>query len=207
MASEAKKKKKAEAASTGVKQKFTFFDVIIYVLIALLAIICLYPFLNVLAISLSGYNAVLSNSVFFIPKDVTVAAYQNIIARPQIWEAMGTTVIVTVSGTAIGLVLTTAAAYALSRNYLPGRKVFSGLILFTMYFSGGIIPTFLVVKGVGMFDPSSVNFRSSWKKQHRSMAQTRCRPCSRSSCLCPFRSLQQLVCSTQYSIGMIISRH
>ena len=128
MASEAKKKKKAEAASTGVKQKFTFFDVIIYVLIALLAIICLYPFLNVLAISLSGYNAVLSNSVFFIPKDVTVAAYQN------------------------GLVLTTAAAYALSRNYLPGRKVFSGLILFTMYFSGGIIPTFLVVKGVGMFD-------------------------------------------------------
>lgn len=152
MASEAKKKKKAEAASTGVKQKFTIFDVVMYVLIALLAIICLYPFLNVLAISLSGYNAVLSNSVFFVPKDVTIAAYQNIIARPQIWEAMGTTVIVTVSGTAIGLVLTTAAAYALSRNYLPGRKVFSGLILFTMYFSGGIIPTFLVVKGVGMFD-------------------------------------------------------
>jgi putative aldouronate transport system permease protein len=55
-------------------------------------------------------------------------------------------------GTATSLLLTLFAAYALSRDYLPGKKIFSGLILFTMYFSGGMIPTFLVVKGLGMYN-------------------------------------------------------
>ena len=77
---------------------------------------------------------------------------------------MKSTVIVTVLGTFLSLFLTVCAAYALSRDYLPGRKFFTGLILFTMYFSGGMIPTFLVVKQLGLYDtlaalfiPQSVN--------------------------------------------------
>ena len=65
---------------------------------------------------------------------------------------MKTTVIVTLLGTALSLLLTTFAAYALSISDLPGRKVLTGMILFTMYFGGGMIPTFLVVKNVGLYD-------------------------------------------------------
>ena len=121
-------------------------------MISLLAFVCLYPFLNVIAYSFSGYNAVLSKAVTFYPKDFTLAAYKDILARPQIWDAMKVTVLITLVGTCLSLTLTICAAYALSRNYLPGRKFISGMILFTMYFGGGIIPTFLVVKGLGMYD-------------------------------------------------------
>ena len=134
------------------RKRFTIFDALIYGIVALLAIACLYPFLNVIAYSFSGAHAVLSNDVTFYPKDFTIAAYENIFARPSIWNAMKTTIVVTFTGTALSLVLTIAAAYALSFDNLPGKRVISGLILFTMYFSGGIIPTFLVVRNLGMYD-------------------------------------------------------
>ena len=134
------------------RQRFTIFDVLMYGFVGLMAIACLYPFVNVLAYSSSGANAVLNNDVTFYPKDFTLAAYQNVFARPAIWNAMRTTVMITLLGTALSLVLTIAAAYALSYDQLPGRKLLSGFILFTMYFSGGIIPTFLVVKNLGLYD-------------------------------------------------------
>ena len=132
------------------KRKIKLGTIVNYLLLALLAFVCLYPFLNVLAYSVSGYNAVLSN--------------RQILGRTQIWMAMRTTVLITLVGTLLSLVLTVFAAYALSRQDLPGRKVFTVIILFTMYFGGGMIPTFLVVKGVGLYDmlgalfiPQSIN--------------------------------------------------
>lgn len=127
-------------------------SVCLYVFLTITIFICLYPFLNVIAYSLSGYNAVLSGKVTFYPIDFNLDAYKQILGRTQIWVSMRTTVFVTMMGTATSLMLTLMAAYALSRNYLPGKKIFSGLILFTMYFSGGMIPTFMVVKGLGMYD-------------------------------------------------------
>ena len=152
MARANKKEAALESMSSGVKQKFGVLDVIIYVLLVVVAIICLYPFLNVLAYSMSGYNAVLSQRVTWYPIDIDFSAYERILKDRQIWQSMWATVQVTVLGTGLSLVLTTAAAYALSRMYLPGRTIFSALMLFTMYFGGGIIPTFLVVKGVGLID-------------------------------------------------------
>lgn len=134
------------------KKKVTVGTILLYVFLTLLVFICLYPFLNVLAYSLSGYNAVLSGKVTFFPIDFNLAAYKEILGKSQMWIAMEVTVIVTLMGTLIGLILTIFAAYGLSRKTLPGRKALSGIILFTMYFSGGIIPTFLVVKGLGMYD-------------------------------------------------------
>ncbi len=146
------------------KNKMTVGQAINYLLITLLAFVCLYPFLNVIAYSLSGYNAVLSGRVNFYPIDFNLDAYKQILGKTQIWNSMRTTVYVTVVGTALSLVLTIFASYALSRQDLPGRKFLTGMILFTMYFGGGMIPTFLVVKGVGLFDtlgalfiPQSVN--------------------------------------------------
>lgn len=134
------------------KKKITVGQAVNYILLVVLAFICLYPFLNVIAYSLSGYNAVLSGEVTFYPIDFTVSAYQQILGKTQIWNSMRTTVLVTLLGTGLSLILTIFASYALSRNDLPGRKFLTGVILFTMYFSGGMIPTFLVVKGVGLYD-------------------------------------------------------
>lgn len=146
------------------KKKFSIGKMINYMILMLLALICLYPFLNVLAYSVSGYNAVLSGRVTFYPIDFNLQAYKQILGKTQIWMAMKTTIEITVLGTAVSLVLTVFAAYGLSRKDLPGRSVMTGFILFTMYFSGGMIPTFLVVKGIGLYDtigalfiPQSIN--------------------------------------------------
>lgn len=135
-----------------IKKKVTPGIVLNYILITLLTFVCLYPFLNVLAYSFSGYNAVLAKEVTFYPIDFTLEAYKQILGRTTIWTAMKTTIIVTLLGTALSLLLTTFAAYALSISDLPGRKMLTGMILFTMYFGGGMIPTFLVVKNVGLYD-------------------------------------------------------
>ena len=138
------------------KKKIAFADVMLYLILTVVVLVCLYPFLNVVAYSLSGNTAVLSGKVTFYPIDFQLSAYKEILLKQtQIWTAMGISVTVTVLGTLLGLVLTVAAAYALSKEKLKGRGILSGFILFTMYFSGGIIPTFLVVKGVGLYDSIS----------------------------------------------------
>ena len=138
------------------KKKIAFADVMLYLILTVVVLVCLYPFLNVVAYSLSGNTAVLSGKVTFYPIDFQLSAYKEILLKQtQIWTAMGISVTVTVLGTLLGLVLTVAAAYALSKEKLKGRGILSGFILFSMYFSGGIIPTFLVVKGVGLYDSIS----------------------------------------------------
>ena len=146
------------------KIKINWGTVINYLLLTILVVICFYPFLNVVAYSFSSNRAVLSGTVTFFPIEMQLDAYKEIVHRGQIWTAMRVTVLVTLLGTAIGLILTVFAAYALSKDKLKGRKWISGMILFTMYFNGGIIPTFLVIKNLGMYDqltslyiPSAVN--------------------------------------------------
>jgi len=144
--------------------EFTFGSLLNYMVLAILVIICVYPFLNVVAYSLSSNRAVLSGKITIFPIEPTLNAYREIIGKKQIWLSMQVTIIVTLMGTLIGLILTICAAYALSRKKLKGRGWITGIILFTMYFSGGIIPTFLVVKSLNMYDkltslfiPSAVN--------------------------------------------------
>lgn len=146
------------------KIKINWGTVINYLLLTILVVICFYPFLNVVAYSFSSNRAVLSGTVTFFPIEMQLDAYKEIVHRGQIWTAMRVTMVVTMLGTAIGLILTVFAAYALSKDKLKGRRWISGMILFTMYFNGGIIPTFLVIKNLGMYDqltslyiPSAVN--------------------------------------------------
>ncbi len=146
------------------KKAINWGTVINYLLLTILVVICFYPFLNVVAYSFSSNRAVLSGTVTFFPIEMQLDAYKEIVHRGQIWTAMRVTMVVTMLGTALGLILTVFAAYALSKDKLKGRRWISGMILFTMYFNGGIIPTFLVIKNLGMFDqltslyiPSAVN--------------------------------------------------
>jgi ABC-type glycerol-3-phosphate transport system permease component len=110
------------------------------------------------AYSLSSNRAVLSGIITFYPIDFRLDAYWEIIHKQQIWNGMKVSVLVTVLGTTVSLMFTIFAAYALSKEKLKGRKWISGVILFTMYFGGGIIPTFLVVKGLGMYDTMAALF-------------------------------------------------
>lgn len=146
------------------KNGCSVWTVLNYTVLTLIVLVCIYPFLNVLAYSLSSNNAIMSGSVTWFPVEMQFNAYREILKQSQIWVSMRVSIIVTAAGTALGLFMTVCAAYALSKPGLKGRKIINGFILFTMYFSGGIIPTFLVVKNLGLYDqlaalvlPSSMN--------------------------------------------------
>lgn len=145
-----RKRKKTTKVRTSVREKTLF--ILNYLFIAMTVVICLYPFLNVIAYSLSSNRAILSGWVTIFPMELQTNAYQNILQKSTIWQAMQITVLVTTAGTAIGLLLTICASYALSKKRLKGRFFLTMIILFTMYFGGGIIPTFLVIKGLGLLD-------------------------------------------------------
>lgn len=128
------------------------FTVFVYCFLSILLLICLYPFLNVLAYSLSSNGAILSGTVTLYPMELQFESYKNILSRSTIGNALIVSVIVTLFGTLLGIFITICAAYALYKKRLKGRKFITGFILFTMYFNGGVIPTFLVVKNLGILD-------------------------------------------------------
>ena len=116
--------------------------------IILLAIsfIMLYPVLYVIAASFSEETAILRGDVVFIPVDAHVKAYQKVFQYPLLWQSYGNTLLYTGLGTVINLVLTVFGAWALSQKKLVGRRFFTLMCTFTMFFNGGMIPTFLVIR-------------------------------------------------------------
>lgn len=130
-----------------------FFDGIVLALLALVGLAALFPILYVVSVSLTPFGEVLKQGGYvIIPRSITFDAYREFLTRPDIPRAFGVTSFITVVGTAINLVLTTLMAYPLSKKNLPGRNVFLFLVVFTLLFNGGIIPTYLVVKSVGLIN-------------------------------------------------------
>ena len=131
-------------------------DVVIYFLLTILAILMVIPFIYVIAASFATESEILSRPIFLIPDNPTLAAYQRIFDMNDMGKtvvrSLGISIGVTAVGTVINLFFTTTMAYGLSRSNLIGKKVFLNMVLFTMVFGGGMIPTFLVVKGLGMYD-------------------------------------------------------
>ncbi len=127
-------------------------DIVIAFIILLLCLTCILPFVHIAAKSLSSNTAVLAKSVYLFPKGFTLAAYNSIFRDGQLTRSMLYTIEVTVLFTAIGMVITVCAAYPLSRKKLRGRNVISLLILFTLYFSAGLIPEFLLYKNLGLYN-------------------------------------------------------
>lgn len=128
------------------------FDVCVNLIAALVVLIVLVPLIFVLAASFSDPDLVIRGEVLLIPKGFTLKAYTMVFENEDIWRGFRNTCFYTIAGTGISVVLTVLAAYPLSKKELPGRNLFMMLILFTMYFSGGMIPTYLVVKDLGMYD-------------------------------------------------------
>lgn len=127
-----------------------WFDSINYALLAVVTVIVLYPLLFVLSASVSNPAAVLNGEMWLWPKDLALTGYKKVLENRDILTSYGNTLLYTVTGTAINVVMTVMAAYPLSRRDLRGRHWMTALMVFTMFFSGGLIPTYMLVKQLGM---------------------------------------------------------
>ena len=121
-------------------------------LLGVIGFITLFPFLNVLATSLSSSRAIVSGEVFLFPVEWTVQAFRNLIEDGQLFVGMRNTILITLIGTGFNLFATVLAAYPLSRKRLRGRNGLLMVITFTMVFSSGIIPNFILIKSLGLMN-------------------------------------------------------
>lgn len=126
------------------------FDIMNYSFLAFIMLIVLYPLYLVVISSISDPNSVNAGTVWLLPDGLTFEGYKRIFADERIWTGYRNSLFYAVLGTSVNVVLTLGAGYALSRTELAGRNFFMFLIVFTMFFGGGLIPTYLLVKELGM---------------------------------------------------------
>lgn len=136
----------------GRAKKDIIFDIIVYFLCTLAIIIVAYPLYFMIIASFSNPNEVAGGNVWFWPKGFTLDGYKAILENSQIWTGYRNTIIYTLVGTFINLAVNIPAAYALSRKDLVGRGFFTFYFVFTMFFNGGLIPTYFVIKDFGLYD-------------------------------------------------------
>lgn len=155
-----KKNKNSIKKSIGSK----VFDVINISILILISICTLYPFWDSLIISVSSLRSYLSTSIHLWPSEWSFESYEYMIKNKELWTSYGNSIFVTVVGTTINMLITTMAAYVLSKKELKGQRVLMFLIVFTMMFSGGIIPTYMVIRNLGIMNtlwaliiPSALN--------------------------------------------------
>jgi ABC transporter, permease protein len=134
----------------------SFSDRVVYcitiLVMILVLIITLYPFLYVLSMSLSDQGSVLRQEVWLLPKGFNLKSYKKVFSDSSIWVAYGNTLYYTIVGTIVNVIFTCMTAYPLSRRRFWGRNFISLLIVFTTLFSGGMIPNFLLIKNLGLYN-------------------------------------------------------
>ena len=140
-----KKKKNTRQSSFDIS-----FDIVSTILLVIALLIVLYPLYFVVIASISDANSISLGKVILLPKNVDFVGYRRILEDNRILDGYGNSIIYTIASTIIGTITTIMAGYSFSRSDLVGRKALMLLYVFTMYFSGGLIPTYLVVKDVGL---------------------------------------------------------
>ncbi|KRE98876.1 ABC transporter permease [Paenibacillus sp. Soil766] len=135
-----------------------YFDVLVYAVLIVWGTLLLFPLLYVLMTSFATEKEYLTRSFFIIPREWTLDAYLYLLANDDFANSFRNAVIITVIGTVISISATTFMAYGLSKKWLKGRTTFNFMIVFTMLFSGGLIPTYLVIKQFWMIN----TFWSLW---------------------------------------------
>ena len=123
-----------------------------YAVVTIFALTIIYPVLNIIAVSMSSYRSYQMTPWMFFPYDFDFGAFEMVFTSRLIMRSYLNTIIITVSGTILVLILTTLTAYPLSRAELRGKPFFMTYIIFTMIFNGGLIPNFLLVRALGMND-------------------------------------------------------
>ena len=131
-------------------------DIIFYLIVGAFMLICLYPVYFVIIASFSSSTAVNSGAMLLWPVDFHVTGYEFVFSDVRIMTGYSNTIMYTVGGTILGLICSLTAGYSLSRKDLPFRNLIMMLLVFTMYFHGGMIPTYLVVKNLGLINTRAV---------------------------------------------------
>lgn len=126
------------------------FNVVLTVFMIFVALVCLYPLIYVFSASISSVEDVLMGNVVLLPKNVTLSAYKRVFQTPSIGTGYLNSIFYTVFGTFIQLVFTTLGAYPLSKKRLKGRKLVNLMVVLTMWFNGGLVPTYLTLVGYGL---------------------------------------------------------
>lgn len=143
-------------AANAIKIKDTKADKIfvgfVYLFLALALVIVLYPLIYIVSASISEPQFVNSGEMWLLPKGFTFEGYKTIFQNENIWRGYRNTIFYTALGTTINLAVTLPAAYALSRVDFYGKKLFMNFMLLTMFISGGLIPSYLLIKNLGMID-------------------------------------------------------
>lgn len=125
-------------------------DISIIFILVVIALLAFYPLYIVLISSVSSPSSIVKGEVFLLPKGLNVEAYKTLLDTKEIWIGYRNSILYTVVGTTLQMLVTTAAAFATAKKTLPGRRFFSLFFLFTMYFSGGLIPTYFINKSLGL---------------------------------------------------------
>jgi len=128
------------------------FDVLNIILMAIIVVVALYPLYYIAIVSLSHGNAVLTKSVKYFPVDFTLESYKTVLKDPATGRSLLNSLLYTSVGTFVNLACTGLCAYSLSRRDFSGRKLFTGMVTVTMFFSGGIIPLYLLVLNLGLMN-------------------------------------------------------
>ena len=123
-------------------------NVIIYAVMVFSLLICIIPFIYMVSLSLSSPKAIINNQVRLIPKGINFEAYKQIFTYPNFFRAYGNTIVYTIAGTFIALCMTILFAYPLSKTYLKGQKILMKMVIFSMYFAGGLIPNYLLISSL-----------------------------------------------------------
>ena len=138
--------------TTIVKNNYNAADVIIYAVLAMLALIMVFPFYNVLLISLAPYQKVAGGQLYLFPQGWDFQNYQIIFSDGKLKNAFGISGFNTAFGTVLAMLVTTCAGYAFSKKTMPGRTWLLMLFVITMYFGGGLIPWYLLLKDLRFVD-------------------------------------------------------
>ena len=147
-------KKKSTLMQTTPGDKLMTF--VVYFITVLVALICFYPLYFTVIASVSDPYAVYTGKISFLPVGFTIESYQEVMKNSQIWTGYGNTIFYTVVGTMFNLALTIPGAYALSKKQMFGRTFLMTIFIITMYFSGGMIPTYLLYKGMNLVNTRTI---------------------------------------------------
>ena len=128
------------------------FDILNYAVVTVFALLCVFPFIYVIGFSLTTYPDYLMNPLRFIPKNPNFQAYTQMLGMTLLQTGYRNTIIITLCGTSLNLFLLCISAYPLSKKNLKGRSVIMSLIIFTMFFSGGMIPNYALVRSLGLLN-------------------------------------------------------
>jgi len=137
---------------TSNNQRFGGLDIFIFIILLLYVIAVIFPFYNAFVISISSESAYYNSDLLLWPQDITFEAYQSVFTNSAMWKGLGITMVLLIFGTAYQLFFTVITGYAMSREKWFGKNFVMNMILVTMFFGGGLVPYYYLIKDLGLYN-------------------------------------------------------